>query len=150
MGFLGYCAIIWLCFPPWPYMQQGVEGNKEPIPFLNWYCWYVELWLPSVLASFCLHLPLGNKVRESFSLMRKIKAAAVVYPEEEDRTEGVRVCLWHRVRAGKCRAVGSPWPRLHRLQASRHSFCGALSRALSCLQGKFKKQKEYVQVGNCC
>lgn len=146
MGFLGYCAIMWLCFPPWPYMQQGVEGNQEPIPILSCCCWYVQPWLPSTLPAFCLCLPLGNKVRELFG-NEKNKSSSGGLSRRRGQDRG---CLCLPVAQGVGSAVGSPWQGLPRLQASRHSFGGALSRAICCLQSRFKKLKEYVQVSNCC
>lgn len=135
MGFLGYRAIIWLCFPPRPYVYAGCGGEQGTDSLSELVLLVCIAWLPSAPASCCcLHLPLGNEVRESFSVTRKIKAAAsVVYPEEEEGTEGVRVCPWHRVRASKSAAAGSPCQGLCSLQASRHSFCGTVSRAVCCL-----------------
>lgn len=136
MGFLGYCAIIWLCFPPWPYMYAGCGGEQGTDSLSELVLLVCIAWLPSALASFsCLRLPRGNEVRESFSVTRKITAAPVVYPEEEEGAEGVCVCLWHSVRASKSNAVGSPCRGPCGLLASRHSFRGAVIKDCLLLVG---------------
>lgn len=134
MGFLGYCAIIWLYFPPWPYMYAGCGGQQGTDSLSELVLLVCIAWLPSTPASFCcLRLPLGREVKGNFSVTRKIKAAPVAYPEEEEWTEGVRARLWHRVWASKSTAVGSPCQQLRSLQASRQSFCGVVSRVICCL-----------------
>lgn len=138
MGFLGYRAIIWLCFPRRPYMYAGRGGERGTDSLSELGLLVCIAWLPSAPASFCCpRLPLGNEVRESFLVMRKIKAAPVVYPDEEERPEGAHVC------GTGCRHATAVPPGALAGGCVAHkppdAPFGAISRAICPLSDKLKK-----------
>lgn len=126
MGFLGYCAIIWLCFPLWPYMYAGCGGGQRTDCLSELVLLVCIVWLPGVPASYCcLHLPRGNEMRERFSVTTKRKAAPqFILKNRKGQRLFLSACgTGFRSRSA---AVGSPCRGMCILQASRCSFCGTV------------------------
>lgn len=69
MGFLGYCAIIWLCFPPWPYMYAGCGGEQGTDSLSELVLLVCIAWLPKCPGFLLLPAPSSWEwgARELFS-----------------------------------------------------------------------------------
>lgn len=146
MGFLGYYAITWLCFPPWPYMYTGCgvkQGTNSLSELVLLVCIAQPIGTPSSSAAWAFLWEWGWRLFGS----QKNEPAPVAYPEEEG-IESVCTCFCDT----GCRQVRA---LLQGALAEGCAVCTApdapfvvLYQGLSAACG-FQKSQQCVQIGNC-